>query len=101
MHKIYWKDSSFDLKVNLFYFWLYFAKNVHPIKNFSSIEEALVLISVGDPWLMDPDPWLMDPYPDPTSYPTPFFSDFMDAKIFFVFFHIFSFILPTGTLSSV
>jgi hypothetical protein len=31
--------------------------------------------------------------------PTPFFSDFKDAKLFFL--HIFSYNLPAGTLSSV
>ncbi len=38
--------------------------------------------------------------PDPTSDPTPFFSDFMAAKklIFHIFF---SYSLPAGTLSSV
>jgi hypothetical protein len=38
--------------------------------------------------------------PDSTPDPTPFFSDFKDAKNYF--FHIFfSYNLPTGTLSSV
>jgi hypothetical protein len=42
---------------------------------------------------MDPDP------ADPTSNPTPFFSDFKGAKnLFFIFF---SYNLPAGTLSSV
>ncbi len=49
-----------------------------------------------------PDPydtsWLMDP--DPTLDPTSFFSDFTAAKKLFLF-HIFSFNLPTGILSSV
>ncbi len=40
---------------------------------------------------MDPYLWLMDP--------TPFFSDFKDAKNYF--FHIFSYNLPASTLSSV
>ncbi len=59
--------------------------------------------SVGDLCYFgsEPDPdlllWLMDP--DPTPDPTPFFSDFKDAKNFFL--HIFSYNLPTGTLSSV
>jgi hypothetical protein len=45
---------------------------------------------------MDPDP---APYPDPTTDPTPFFSDFKDAKI--IFFIFFSYDLPAGTLSLV
>jgi hypothetical protein len=44
----------------------------------------------------------MDPdlAPDPTPDPTPFFIDFMDAKKRF-FSHIFSYDMPTGSLSSV
>jgi hypothetical protein len=45
---------------------------------------------------MDPDP---APDPHSTSDPTPFFSDFKDAKK--VNFYIFSYNLPAGTLSSV
>jgi hypothetical protein len=47
---------------------------------------------------MDPD---LDPTPDPnpTPDPTSFFSDFKDTKK--NIFHIFSYNLPTGTLSSV
>jgi hypothetical protein len=43
---------------------------------------------------LEPDP---EPVLDPTSDPTPFFSDFKDAKIFLFF----SYKLPAGTLSSV
>ncbi len=57
--------------------------------------------SVGDPWHFgaDPDPrdpyfWLMDA--DPTPDPTPFFSDFKNAKKNFIFF---SYNLPEGTFS--
>ncbi len=39
--------------------------------------------------------------PDPTPDPTPFFSDFKDAKKKLFFSHIFSYNLPAGTLSSV
>ncbi len=57
-----------------------------------------VMINVGDPWHYgaNPDPrictsWLMDP--DPTPDPTPFFSDFKDAKKKFpTVFWLFSFI---------
>jgi hypothetical protein len=42
-------------------------------------------------WIRDPDP-----NPHPTPDPTPFFSDFKDVKKF----HIFSYKLLTGTLSS-
>jgi hypothetical protein len=52
---------------------------------------------------MDPAPDLA-PDPDPTSDPTPFFSDLKDAKnkIFLSsYFIIFSYYLPTGTISSV
>jgi hypothetical protein len=42
------------------------------------------------------------PAPDPTLDPTPFFSDFKDAKKKnFIFFNFFSYNLPAGTLSSV
>ncbi len=51
----------------------------------------LLSSSVGDPYL-----WLMHLDPDPT----PFFIDFMVAKNI-IFFIIFSYNLPTGTLSSV
>ncbi len=44
---------------------------------------------------MDPDP-----DPDPTLDPTPVFSDYMDGEKI-IFFHIFSFNIPAGTLSSV
>ncbi len=43
---------------------------------------------------------LIDPAPDLTPDPSPFFSDFEDAKNNF-FLHIYSFNLPAGTLSSV
>jgi hypothetical protein len=51
---------------------------------------------------MDPDPipdQAPDPTPDPALYPTPspFFLDFKDAKRF----HIFSYNLHAGALSSV
>jgi hypothetical protein len=54
--------------------------------------------SVEDPWhfVPDADPYLWLTDPDPT----PFFSDFKEAKKKF-FLHIFSYNLPTGTLSSV
>ena len=63
------------------------------LTNISSIMSSLLFISVSDPWHFDADPylWLMDPDP------TPFFSDFKDAKKN----HIFSYNLPAGTLSSV
>jgi hypothetical protein len=38
---------------------------------------------------------------DPTPDPTPFFSDFKDAKKNIFFLHIFPYNLPTGTLVSV
>ncbi len=51
-----------------------------------------------------PDPYLllMDPdiHQDPTPGPTPFFSDFKDAKNW-IFFIVFSFTVPSGILSSV
>jgi hypothetical protein len=60
----------------------------------------MFLTDVGDPGLFgaDSDPRLRSD-PDPTPDPTPFFSDFKDAKkiIFFIFF---SYNLPAGTLSS-
>jgi hypothetical protein len=46
----------------------------------------------------DPYLWLMYPDPDPILDHTPFFSNFNDANIFFVFF---SYNLPAGALSSV
>ena len=46
----------------------------------------------------DPYLWLLDP--DPTPDPTPFFSDFKDAKKNY-FFHIFSYNITAVTLSSV
>ncbi len=55
------------------------------------------LCSVGDPWHFGAD---LDPAPTPD--PTPFFSDFNNAKkIFFSYFFSFSYSLPAGTLSSV
>jgi hypothetical protein len=43
----------------------------------------------------------MDPDPDQTPDPTPFFSDFKDAKKIIFLLHIFSYNLPAGTLSSI
>ncbi len=60
----------------------------------------MCLTGVGDPGQFgaDSDPRLRSD-PDPTPDPTPFFSDFKDAKK--LFFKFFSYNLPVGTLSSV
>jgi hypothetical protein len=60
----------------------------------------MCLTGVGDPghFGADPDPRLRTD-PDPTPDLTPFVSDFKDAKK--LFFQIFSYNLPAGTLSSV
>ncbi len=51
------------------------------------------MANVGDPWHFGADS-------DPTPDPTPFFSDYKDAKKIFLFI-FFSYNLPAGTLSSV
>jgi hypothetical protein len=43
----------------------------------------------------------MNPALDPTPDPTPFFSDFTDAKKLFFILIFFSYNLPAGTLSSI
>ncbi len=59
------------------------------------------VLGIRDVWIRIPaDPYLGLTDPDLTPDPTPFFSDFKDAKkmCFFIFF---SYTLPAGTFSSV